>query len=745
MLKNGLTVLTKEVHTAPVVTVQAWYKIGSRNEEPGVNGIAHQLEHMMFRGTKDRPIQFGRLFSALGSDSNAFTNYDQTAYYNTVERDKLKALLVLEADRMQNALIDAEKLSQEKHIVISELQGYENSPDYRLNRAVMRAAFPNHPYGLPIGGTKVDVEKFQVEQVQKYYHNFYNPNNAVLVIVGDFSTEPTLKTVKEIFEKIPKGVIKDRLNPQNIFAPAESLTNPPLLKNSPTLEALSVKSGNQSTALAPLSHSPIVLREPGAGALLEAVYPLPDANNPDVPAMDVMDSILTEGRNSRLKLALVESGLASDVTSSVVNLMELGWYQLSVVALKTQDLRKIDSALNDALADFSQKEVTFEEVSRAKRQLEATVILGNRDISNLAMQLGNDETTVDDYRYTTNYLTALRQVAPADVQRVANKYLKQEARTVGFFEPTQIQKNVGSKVNSARITENFSNGASVSSSDVAKYLPPVNLADTTPTTHVSPQHFRLRNGLRVLLLPSKNTPTVTLSGYVKAGTEFDPEGKAGLAALVSQNLMNGTKTKDVFTVAKALDDRGASLNFEAYREGVQIQGTGLAADLPVLVQTLADVVKNSTFPEKELELSREKALTTLEQDLDDPSEVAKRTFVQSVYPKQHPLHQFATKKSLQFLSRQDVIDFKAKHYRPDTTVLALVGDFIPAEVRLLIKAKFSDWKVSGSPPTLKYPRVLMPNRVVRVNPILPGKAEAITYMGNTGITAKTLGFMRLWC
>ncbi|MDF5722988.1 MAG: pitrilysin family protein [Rhizonema sp. PD37] len=735
VLENGLTVLTKEVHTAPVVTVQAWYKVGSRNEEPGVNGIAHQLEHMMFRGTKDRPIQFGRLLSALGSDSNAFTNYDQTAYYNTVERDKLKALLVLEADRMQNALIDAKKLSQEKRIVISELQGYENSPDYRLNRAVMRAAFPNHPYGLPIGGTKADVEKFQVEEVQKYYHNFYNPNNAVVVIVGDFSTEPTLQIVKEIFEKIPKGVSRGGFNTDNIATPPKILTNPPLQKS----EVNNRKTFSPSPTL-PLSHSPIVLREPGAGALLQAVYPLPDVNNPDVPALDVMDSILTEGRNSRLKRVLVESGLASDVTGYVVNLLELGWYQLSVVAFKTQDLRKIDSALSHALAEFSQKEVTQQEVSRAKRQLEATVTLGNRDINNLAMQLGNDETTAGDYRYTTNYLAALRQVTTADVQRVANKYLKQEARTVGFFEPTEIQKNGGSKANSTRITENFSNGAPVSSSDVAKYLPPVNLADSTPTTHVSPQHFRLRNGLQVLLLPSKNTPTVTLSGYIKAGTEFDPEGKAGLAALVSQNLVNGTKTKDVFTIAKALEERGASLNFEPYREGVQIQGSGLAVDLPVLVQTLADVVKNSTFPEKELELSREKALTALAQDLDDPSEVAKRTFIQSVYPKQHPLHQFATKKSLQFLSRQDVIAFKAKHYRPDTTVLALVGDFVPAEVRLLIKAKFGDWKASGSPPTLKYPRVLMPNGVVRVNPILPGKAEAITYMGNIGINRKDSRF-----
>ena len=145
VLENGLTILTKEVRSAPVVTVQVWYKIGSRNEAPGVNGIAHQLEHMLFKGTKDRPVQFGRLFAALGSSFNAFTSYDQTAYFGTVEKNKLSSLLTLEADRMQNSTIDTEKLTGEKRVVISELQGYENSPSYRLDRAVKRAAFPNTP------------------------------------------------------------------------------------------------------------------------------------------------------------------------------------------------------------------------------------------------------------------------------------------------------------------------------------------------------------------------------------------------------------------------------------------------------------------------------------------------------------------------------------------------------------------------------------------------------------------------
>jgi zinc protease len=717
VLENGLTVLTKEVHTAPVVTVQVWYKVGSRNEEPGANGIAHQLEHMMFKGTKNRPIQFGRLFSALGSDSNAFTSYDQTAYYGTVERDKLKALLVLEADRMQNSLINAEQLASEKRVVISELQGYENSPEYRLNRAVMQAAFPNHAYGLPVGGTKADVDRFQVEQVRNYYQNFYNPDNAVLVVVGDFKTANVLEIVKDVFGKL--------LNSQQSTVNSQRLT-----VNSQRLTV------NRQQSIA---STPIVLREPGAGQLLQVVYPLPDVNQPDVPALDVMDYILTEGRNSRLYQALVESGLANEVTAGVTSLRESGWYELLVTAAPSQKLKKIDSALSRAIANVVEKGIKAEEVKRAKTQLTADVILSNRDITSQAMQLGNDETTADDYRYTDRYLAAVSQVKEADVVAVIKKYLKKEARTVGFFEPTQKQfKEISDKPQSAQTTENFSLSTPELSSEVVKYLPPVAATDTI--TRVLPQQFTFANGLRVLLLPDKSTPTVTLSGYIEAGMEFDPADKAGLAAVVADNLMNGTKAKDILAIAKALEERGASLDFEAYREGVRIEGDSLAEDLPILLEILADVVRNSTFPVKELELNRQQTLTTLQLELDDPSEVAKRTFVQSIYPKKHPLHTFPTQESLEHISRKDVIDFKAKHYRPDTLVIALVGDFDLDKVRSLLQTKFGDWQVIGQPPKLKYPTVSLPEKIVHVNPVLPGKAQAITYMGYTGINRQDSRF-----
>jgi zinc protease len=706
LLENGLMVLTKEVHTAPVVTVQVWYKVGSRNEEPGVNGIAHQLEHMMFKGTQNRPVQFGRLFSALGSDSNAFTSYDQTAYYGTAERNKLTALLILEADRMQNSLIDTEQLASEKRVVISELQGYENSPEYRLNRAVMRSAFPNHAYGLPIGGTKADVEKFTVEQVQQYYRKFYSPDNAILVIVGDFQTAPTLEAVKEIFGKLPKNSAEKRVT---------STEPKPLI--------------TQDSQLA----TPIVLREAGAAELLQLVYPLPDVNHPDVPALDVMDYVLTEGRSSRLYQALVESGLASEISASVASLRESGWYEMLVTAAPKQKIAKIDSVLNKAIADLVKTGVTPEEVNRAKTQLEAAVILANRDITSQAMQLGNDETTAGDYRYTERYLAAIRKVNPADVVAAIKKYLKPEARTIGLFEPNQKKAKAGAgKPQSTENTENFSPGSPVAPTEVFKYLPPVD-----ETIDISkrdlPQQLTFANGLRLLLLPDQSTPTVTLSGHINAGMEFDPEDKAGLASLVAENLMNGTKTKDFLRIAKALEDKGANLEFTAYREGVRIEGDSLAGDLPVLLQTLADVVRNSTFPAKELELERQQALAALKLDLDDPDEVANRTFVQSIYPRKHPLHTYPTEESLKQIKRKDVIAFKEKYYRPDTTVLALVGDFDPAKVRSLIEREFGKWKVSGQPPKLKYPQVLMPEKIVRVNSILPGKAQASTYMGYRGI------------
>ncbi len=711
ILDNGLTVLTKEVHTAPVVSVQVWYKVGSRNEVKGENGISHQLEHLMFKGTTDRPVQFGRLFSALGSQFNAFTSYDETAYFGTVPRDKLEALLTLEADRMENALVGSEQLTSEKRVVISELQGYENSPSYRLDRAVMRAAFPNRAYGLSVGGTKADVEKFTVEQVRNYYQTYYSPENATLVVTGDFTTEPVLKVVKETFGKLAKRGKNDNETRKQTVSLSPSAT--------PVTEK-----------------APIVLKQPGSAALLQFVYPLPDIQHPDVPAIDVMDAILTGGRSSRLYQAVVESGLASSVSASAAELIEPGWYEINATAAPGRELNKIAEVIQESLSKFSEQPVTSEEINRAKTQLLASFVLGNQDITSQASQLGYNQTIAGDYRYVEKYLAAIAKVTPKDVQRVAKTYLTPAKQTIGYFEPTQADGKPGtSNGGSGRTVENFSPGKPVDPAELAKYLPPAT-SSTVSTKQSLPEQFTLANGLRVFLLPDHSVPTVNLSGQIDAGNEFDGNQKAGLASLTASNLMNGTQTKNALALAKTLEDRGASLDFSAGREGVSIGSQGLSANLPILIQTLADVVQKATFPADQLELTRQRALTSLKVQLDDPRGLGRRVFQQAIYPENHPFHSFPTAESLKSITRDDVLRFYQQHYRPDTTTIALVGDFDPVKVKALLNKTFGKWQATGKPEVLNLPSVKLPESLKQLNSVIPGKAEAVTYIGYNGISRK---------
>ncbi|TAE52840.1 MAG: insulinase family protein [Nostocales cyanobacterium] len=700
VLENGLTVLTKEVHSSPVVSVQVWYDVGSVYETPGINGIAHQLEHIMFKGTKSRPVQFSKLFSALGSDNNGFTSYEQTAYYHTAEKDKLSALLELEADRMENLLIDNQQLDSEKRVVISELKGYENNDKYRLRRALMRSVFPDSGYGLPTAGTVADVEKLTVEQVKAHYQQFYHPDHAILVVVGDFQTQATLERVKSVFGKIPKSGI-----------PTTSVKSP-----TPHIPS-----------------SPVVLREPGAGKILQMIYPLPHLNDPDIPVLGVLDYILTGGKNAYLHENLIKSGLATNISARVVGLREVGWYDLSVDVADDQDLASVSNSVKSAIIKLGETGITLERLERAKKLLIANVVLNKRDITSQGMQFANDELIADDYEYTKKYLEKVRQVTTADVVNVINQYFKPELAAVGFFEPQQnVKVNSGS---SAIVNDEvFTDEVNVAAVDVSQYLPKIDKNGNNLTVNLPlPQKLTFDNGLRVLLFADPSSPTVTLGGYIKAGKEFEQADKAGLAALVAENLMSGTRTKDTLTISKIVEDRGASLGFTALREGVRIQSQGLREDLPVLIETIADVVRNSTFPEQELGVSRQRALSLLKSDLADPYEVANRKFIQSLYPQSHPLHIFPTQESLGNIQREDVLTFWKEHYRPDRMVLVLVGDVDVEAVRSLVDAQFSDWRVKGKPPVVEYPQVVVKNKGVRINSVIPGKSQAVTYMGYVGI------------
>jgi zinc protease len=699
-LANGLTVITKEIRTAPVVNAQVWYRVGSRHEAPGLNGISHLLEHLMFKGTQTRPLQFGRLFSALGSAFNAFTSYDVTAYFGTVSEHKLTALLTLEADRMVNTVIDPEQLVSEKRVVVSELQGYENSPEYRLSRAVMRGLFPDHAYGLPVGGEKADVESFSLESVQQHYQRYYRPENAVLVIAGDFDTPTALAQVEEIFGKI----------------------QPPALPPAPVHPA----------ATGPvIACQNILLEEPGSAPLLEMVLPLPAIGHADLAAIEVMDMIFSAGRSARLYQALVETGIASSAGAYAPSLTERGWYDISAMAAPGHDLDEIEQVISETVTQLQTELVSEVELQRAKTQIQANFVLRNRDVDNQASQLAYDEIVSGDYSFSDRHLAALARVTAADVQRVAQTYLQLASAVKGRFQPTQFTGE-GAGGSGMQTSEDFSPGEPVDPAEVAQYLPSF-ASPTAADQEALPERITLANGLRLLLLRDASTPTVTLTGHIAAGSAYDLLSHAGIADLTAENLESGTRMKDALTLAQVLEDRGIHLDFTAYREGVDLAGYALAAELPLLLTTLAEILQESQFPEKEFELTRQQAISSLQVDLDDPSRRARRVFQQELYPENHPFHSFVTEASLNAIQRQDLVKFYQQYYTPANMILSLVGDFDPDVLKQQVTEWFGSWHSSSDAINLTWPEVAWPKGIQTKSLSLPGKTQAVTYMGYPGL------------
>ncbi|NJN24432.1 MAG: insulinase family protein [Acaryochloridaceae cyanobacterium RL_2_7] len=310
-----------------------------------------------------------------------------TAYYGTARRDQLETLLTLEADRMMNTVINEESLQSERRVVISELQGYENSPSYRLGKMVMAQALGDHPYGLPVGGTKSDVEKFTLKQVQDFYRHYYQPNNAVIVITGDIDPESTLELIEKIYGSIP-----------NLGTP---------VPHSPVPFAPPSARGKEA----------IHLNEPGSLLLLERIYPTVHNQHPDMPALDMMDSILTAGHQSRLHQALVESGLANNVSAYAANLVDGGWYDLSLSADPDAELDPILEILDKTLASMGEESISEAEVHRAKTQLTTQFILSNRDIDTQASQIAYNEVMAGDYQFSDRYLAKLQTITAAEIAK----------------------------------------------------------------------------------------------------------------------------------------------------------------------------------------------------------------------------------------------------------------------------------------------------------------------------------------
>ncbi len=418
-LENGLTVLLCETHTAPVTSFWIWYRVGSRYEQVGITGIAHWVEHMLFKGTPRWPArEADKAVARQGGISNGMTWYDFTTYFATLPGERIEVELDIEADRMTNALFEPEEVEAERTVIISERQGAENDPLFLLGEETRSAAFRAHPYGHDTIGYLFDLLGMTRDDLYDFYRTYYVPNNAIAVAVGDFEREAMLDLVRKHFGSIPPGTLPGRHRP----------VEPP-------------QKGERR----------VVYEGQGNTPYINLLFHAPPATDDDFYPLVVLDSVLTgasgmapfsgggTNKSSRLYRALVDTELAVQVSGSLVPTVDPFVYSLTATVRPERGPDEVEERLWEELERVAAAPITEEELVKASKQARAQFAYSSESVTGQAFWLGWSEVFADTDWYI-GYLDRLSGVTPADVQRVARQYVRRSNSTVGWYVPQEKAK-----------------------------------------------------------------------------------------------------------------------------------------------------------------------------------------------------------------------------------------------------------------------------------------------------------------
>lgn len=404
-LDNGLKVLLLEEHKAPVATFQIWYKVGSRNEKPGNTGMSHLLEHMMFKGAKKYgPKSFSQTVQRNGGNDNAFTSKDYTAYFETFSSDRIWLSLDLESDRMRGLLFDPKEFSSERDVVKEERRlRHEDDPESALFEKMMEVAFLNHPYRIPTIGWMNDLTNMELADLKAYYDTYYVPNNATIVVVGDFDSEKMLKEIKKYFGGITKG------------------------GETPKMTVVeSEQKGERRLYFKKEAELPVIV----------AGYHVPSLTHQDAYPLSILELILSGGKSSRLYKSLVyekQIALYAGGDFSMISTNPSMFY-LYAASMPGKPVEEVEKTLYAEIDKFKNEPVSEKELTKAKNQIESSFIMGQDSNFNRAMLLGQYE-TVASWKLLDRYVDNVRKVTAEDVMRVAKRYFSEDNRTVGVLVP----------------------------------------------------------------------------------------------------------------------------------------------------------------------------------------------------------------------------------------------------------------------------------------------------------------------
>ena len=696
-LSNGLDVLLFPDNSKQTVTVNVTYLVGSRHEGSGEGGMAHLLEHMLFQGT-ERRAQLIPEIREHGASFNGTTSWDRTNYFETMPAndENLHWALDMEADRMVNSRVSQVDLDSEMTVVRNEFESGENSPLRVLQERVMSAAYLWHGYGRSPIGSRSDIEHVPIDRLQAFYRKYYQPDNAVLIVAGNFDATQTLRWIEETFGAIPR--------PERV------------LENTYTEEP--VQDGERE----------VTLRRVGDIQSLILAYHIPAAAHKDMAALEVLASILSDNPSGRLYKALVDGGQAVATGAGAMARHDPSLFTINALLREGQSLDTAETTTFSVIDGLISEPPSTEEVERAKAGLLKNIELAFNDSTNLALGLSQSVAS-GDWRLLFTNRDEIREVTPQDVERVAKQYLKSSNRTIGRFIPEEEpdRSEIPPTPDLVSKLEGYTGRTDIRQGE-----------DFDPTpANIEARVVRvtLPGGLKLSMLPKQTRGGMVVGRLdIHFGNEENLFGKSMIGQMAGSLLMRGSSEHNRQQIQDELDRLQAQANVLGSAQGALAMVQTKRESLIPTLRLVAEILKTPTFPESELEQLRQLRLASLENSLKEPSAIASRAMSRHLNPyEEGDVRETPSvedeRSSIESVTIDQVRQFHKDFYGASTAEMSLVGDFDAAEVQAAMEELFGSWTSPAEYDQVK--RVAQGVEVVDEDFDTPDKTNAYTFAGLT--------------
>jgi zinc protease len=630
ILPSGLTIIVQEDHSAPVASVQAWCATGSIYEDQHLGaGLSHILEHMLFKGTKTRSTnEIAQKIQDVGGYINAYTSFDRTVFWIDVPKDGVSTALDILADAMMNSTLPPEEYQKEQEVIRREFAMGMDDPDRMAGLLLFATAYQRHPYRFPVIGELEIYNQLTQDQVMQYYKTRYVPNDLTFVVVGDVDAEKVRQQLAELFKPYPEKSLKP------LFIPAE----PPQLGRREVHQEFATE----------LTH-------------LSLAWHIPEVTNPDVPALDLLSTILGDGRSSRLyRRVREEAGLAFSISAFSYTPGDPGLFGVEA----TVDPKKREAAEQLALRivdDVKQAGVTAEELAKAKKITLSHHLGALTTMRGQASDIGSNWLLTRNLNFSRDYLDAVQKVTLDDIKRVAATYLTENNLTVISLNP---KGSLAGKAEGAKAP---------AAGDVQK--------------------FELSNGLRLLVREDPRLPLVGMGAVFRGGLLAETPQTNGITRLMAKVLLKGTKTRTAEQIANEIEAVGGSISSDAGNNSFSVSLDVTQPDIKLGVDLLSDVLLNATMPEKAIAREKEIQIAAIQQEEEQLTTVARNIMRQALFP-QHPyaLRSNGSVESVQRLTQKDLLEFRDRYVVAKNGVIYVFGDVNAAEVKQLIEQALGKMK-----------------------------------------------------